>query len=142
MTRNERRKMKKDRKKEIKKVVDANGKRMMVSSKILEIEYLWDIDGLETDAVNLAKMFGEKGVNDIDSLRYGVSELTNFLKEKYGLKGGDLLFVYYDFIARCMDYEKFIDPEIVEIAKNRVDDLKTFLRIFNPIVKEEAKVSN
>ena len=134
--------MKKDRKKEMKKVVDANGKRVMVSPKILEIEYLWDIDGLETDAVNLAKMFGEKGVNHIDSLRDGVSELTSFLKEKYGLKGGDLLFVYYDFIARCMNYKECIDPEIVETAKGRVEDLNTFLRIFNPIVKEEVNFSN
>ena len=88
--------------------------------------------------LTLQKCSVRKGSITLDSLRDGVSEPTSFLKEKYGLKGGDLLFVYYDFIARCMNYKECIDPEIVETAKGRVEDLNTFLRIFNPIVKEEV----
>lgn len=134
--------MREDRKKRMKNFNDAYEKRGMANYEILGIEYLWDCCGLELDATIFVELFGEKGVNDIDSMRYGVSEIKNFLVEKYGLKGGDLLFVCHDLIARCKDDEKCADPENVEWVKDHVDNLKTFLRIFIPIVKEEVNVSN
>ena len=110
----------------------------MVQTKLLKIEYLWDIEGLETDAVNIVKFFGENGVNKKEELIKAIIYLKDNLVERYGLTSTDLLFIYYNIlIAKCIKYQKNTNKLIQDNVNQRLADLNVFLRTFGQLIKNK-----
>ena len=114
---------------------------IMVNKKVLEIDYLWDIDGLETEIVNCSKFFGAKGKDNMEYLIYAANLLKDLLIAEYKLSSNDLVFIYWQFVGKCIDYQKLklTNPLDKEIAKKRCEDITEFLKVFGPIVKEDAE---
>ena len=110
----------------------------MVQTKLLKIEYLWDIEGWETDAVNIVKFFGENGVNKKEELIKAIIYLKDNLVERYGLTSTDLLFIYYNIlIAKCIKYQKNTNKLIQDNVNQRLADLNVFLRTFGQLIKNK-----